>query len=81
MDDTDDSLTAGIDVDVLDRDLLLALAAVAVERIEQEGVGARELVGLAQVLAAPLERLLVEHGVGDAQSPIFAPPPVPSDRV
>ena len=27
--DTDDSLTAGVDVDMLDRDLLLTLAAVA----------------------------------------------------
>jgi len=55
--DTDDSLTAGIDVDVLDRDLLLALAAVAIERIKQEGIGAAELVRLAQVPSALLERL------------------------
>ena len=34
--DTDDSPTAGVDVDVLDRDLLLALAAVAIERIERD---------------------------------------------
>ena len=31
---TDDSLTAGVDVDVLDRDLLLALAAVAIQGLE-----------------------------------------------
>src|SRR5215831_7803893 len=46
--DTDDSLTAGVDVDVLDRDLLLTLAAVAIERTEQEGIGTAELVRLAQ---------------------------------
>jgi hypothetical protein len=31
-------------MDVLDRDLLLALAAVAIERFEQRGVGPGELV-------------------------------------
>jgi hypothetical protein len=33
-------------MDMLDRDLLLALAAMAIERIEQHGRGARQLVGL-----------------------------------
>jgi hypothetical protein len=41
--------------------LLLALAAVAVERVHQHGVGARELVRLVQILAAPLERLFAKH--------------------
>jgi Domain of unknown function (DUF1993) len=47
---------------VLDRDLLLALAAVTIERVEQYRIGARELVGLAQVLAPALEGLFPDHG-------------------
>src|SRR5260370_6519416 len=47
---------------LLHRDLLLALAAVAIERVEQHGIGARKLVGLTQVLATPLERLFADHG-------------------
>jgi hypothetical protein len=39
-------LAAGVDVHVLDRDLLGALPAVAIERVEQHGKGARELPGL-----------------------------------
>src|SRR5438270_10333486 len=49
-------------MDVFDRDLLLTLAAVAVERVEQRRIGAGKLVRLAQVFAAPLECLLKEHG-------------------
>jgi hypothetical protein len=55
-------LAAGVDVDVLDRDLLLALAAVSIEGLHQRGVGARELVRLVQVLLASLERLIPMHG-------------------
>jgi hypothetical protein len=33
----DDGLAAGVDGDVLDRDLLLALAPVAIERFKQDG--------------------------------------------
>ena len=44
VDVADDGLTALVDVDVLHRDLLLAFAAVATERIEQSRIGARELV-------------------------------------
>ena len=51
-----------MDVDVLDRDLLLALAAMAVEGFEQRRVGAGELVGLGEVLAPALEGLLADHG-------------------
>jgi hypothetical protein len=50
-----------MDVDVLDRDLLLALAAVAIQRLEQDGIGPRKLVRLAQALAAPLESLFADH--------------------
>jgi hypothetical protein len=50
-------------VNMLDRGLLLALAAVLIERVEQ---GPRELVGLVQVLPAPLECLLAAHGAPEA---------------
>jgi hypothetical protein len=40
---TDHGLPAGMNVDVLDRDLLLALAAVTIECIEQHGVRTRKL--------------------------------------
>jgi hypothetical protein len=47
-----------MDVDMLHRDLLLALAAVAVERFEKRGEGTRELVRLGEVLAPSFEGLL-----------------------
>ena len=43
----DNGLATGMDVDVLHGDLLLTLAAMAVERFEERGVCARKLVGLA----------------------------------
>jgi hypothetical protein len=46
---TDHSLPAGMHVDVLYDDLLLPLATVSVERVEQHCEGARELAGLVQV--------------------------------
>jgi hypothetical protein len=45
-------------VDVFDRDLLLALAAMMVQRVEQYGIGPGKLVRLTQALASPLKRLL-----------------------
>ena len=66
LDHADDRLPARMDVDVLDRDLLLALAAVAVERFEQRGIGAGELVGLGEVLAPALEGLFADHGAAIA---------------
>jgi hypothetical protein len=60
-------LPAGMDVDMLHRDLLLALAAVAVERFEQRGEAAGELIGLGEVLAPALassERLGEAHSFG-----------------
>src|ERR1700745_1663186 len=42
-------------------DLLLALAAVAVERVQQHSVGARELVRLAQALTPASECLFADH--------------------
>jgi hypothetical protein len=38
-----------MNVNVLDRDLLRALAAMAIERVEQHGKGAGDLAGLPQV--------------------------------
>jgi hypothetical protein len=43
---TDHGLPAGVDVNVFHRDLLLALAAMAIERVEQHGKGAGKLAGL-----------------------------------
>src|SRR5262245_12561039 len=62
LDIADDGLTALVDVDVLHRDLLLAFAAVAIERIEQSRIGAGELVGLAQSFPSALEGLVADHG-------------------
>ena len=47
---------------MLHRDLLLALAAVAIERIEQRRISAGEFVGLAQILAPAPEGLFKKHG-------------------
>jgi hypothetical protein len=45
---------------MLDRYLLLALAALTIERVEQHGLSPGKLVGLAQVFASPLKRLLAK---------------------
>src|ERR1700757_554862 len=55
-------LAPGVHMDVLHRDLLLTLATMTVKRLDQSGVGARELVGLVQVLAPTLECLFGHHG-------------------
>src|SRR5215472_15058388 len=49
-------------MDVFYRDLLLAFAAVAIERIEQSRIGAGELVRLAQSFPSALEGLVADHG-------------------
>jgi hypothetical protein len=46
---------------MLDRHLLLALAAMAVEGFEQRRIGAGQLVGLGEVLAPALEGLFADH--------------------
>jgi hypothetical protein len=46
-DGTDDRLPTSVDVDMFNRNLLLALAAVAIKRVEQNRVSAGELVRLA----------------------------------
>ena len=51
---------------MLDRDLLLARAALLVERIQQYRPGTREPVRLIEVLPPPLESLLVNHCVAVA---------------
>src|SRR5260370_12067608 len=55
-------VTASVDVNVLHRNLLLALTAVAVECVEQHRVRAGELVGLAQILTSAPEGLFKKHG-------------------
>jgi hypothetical protein len=40
LDDADDGLAAGMHMDMFHCDLLLALAAMPIERFEQRGVGA-----------------------------------------
>lgn len=58
----DHRLTAGMNVDVLDRDLLLAFAAMAVESFEQRRIGAGKFVRLGEVFAPALEGLFADHG-------------------
>jgi hypothetical protein len=57
----DNGLPAGMNMDVLDRDLLLALAPVAVQGFEKSAVCSGELVRLGEVLLTALKRLLGEH--------------------
>jgi hypothetical protein len=47
-------------VNVLDRYLLLALAAMPVQGVEQHGLSPGKLVRLTQVFASPLKRLLAK---------------------
>jgi len=54
LDYAHNSLAARIDLDVLYSDLLLALAAMPVQGIQQQGVGSRKPIGLVQVLAVSL---------------------------
>ena len=60
-DSTYDRLSTGMDVDVLDGDALLTLAAVTVEGFGQSRVGPAELICLIQVLAPTFEGLLRNH--------------------
>ena len=55
-------LSAFVDVDVFDRNFLLALAAMPIESFQKRGVGPRKLVCLAEVFASPFKRLLTDHG-------------------
>jgi len=62
LDGADDSLAAGMNVDVLNRDLLLAaLASVPVEGLQKRDVGAGELIRLVQVLLPAFEALFPDH--------------------
>lgn len=58
---TNDGLPAGMHMDVLDHDLLLALAAMAIERVEQHA-NARELAGLVQIIPDEPGRLIGSQG-------------------
>ena len=60
-DSTYDRLSTGMDVDVLDGDALLTLAAVTVEGFGQSRVGPAKLICLVQVLAPTFKGLLAKH--------------------
>ena len=62
LDHSHQRMPAGVHMDVLNCDLLLALSAMSIERIEQTGVSPGQFVGLGQVFSMTLERLLAEHG-------------------
>ena len=47
---------------MLDGDLLLTFTTVTIERVEQRGIGAGELVRLAQSFPLSLEGLVADHG-------------------
>jgi hypothetical protein len=51
LDGADNGLTAGMDVDVLDRDLLLTFTPVPVQGLDKRDIGPRQLVGLGEALA------------------------------
>jgi len=61
LDVADDGLAPLVYVDMLDRDLLLPLAAMSVEGFEQGCVRARQLVRLREIFPPTLERLLAKH--------------------
>jgi len=64
---TDNRLSTGVDMDVLDCDaLLLTFATTAIERLAQSGKGAREFCRLVQSLAPTLEVLPVSCGTPEA---------------
>ena len=58
-----DGLAAGMNMHVLDGHLLLAFPAMPIQGFQQHGKASGELVGLVQVLSAPLEGLLANLGV------------------
>src|ERR1700730_13374292 len=60
-------------VHVLDRDLLHALPAMAMQRVEQHCKSARELAGLVQIIPEKPGRLIGSQGVPNAPKP-FSPP-------
>lgn len=67
LDGSDDSLAAGMDVDMLDGDLLLAaLAAMPVQGLKQRDIGAGKLIRLVQVLLAPRGGLFGDHSPSEA---------------
>ena len=69
-DRADHRLTARMDMDMLDGDLLLSLSAVPIERIEKHCKASRELVSLVQILCRP----------SNVCSPIIARRYIPSPR-
>src|SRR5215469_14856960 len=61
-DRTDDRLSTGVDMNVLDCDALLTLATPTIERLGQSGEGPREFTRLVQALAPTIEALPVNCG-------------------
>ena len=61
VDVSDYGLTARVDIDMLNRGLLLSLAAMLVQGIEKRRPSARKLVCLIEVFTPSLERLIVNH--------------------
>ena len=57
----DDCLTALIDMDVLDSNLLLSFSAVSVERFEECGEGSGELTRLVQIFTPEHKALIRQH--------------------
>ena len=58
----DDRLAAFMHMDVLDRDPLLTLSSVSVQRLKNGCVGARQLVGLIEGFAPAFKGLVGQHG-------------------
>src|SRR5262249_62087532 len=68
-DRTDDRLSTGVDMNVLDCDALLTLATATIERLGQSGEGPREFTRLVQALAPTIEALPVNCGTAGAVHP------------
>jgi hypothetical protein len=66
LDGPDHRLAARVNMDMLDCHLLLALAAMLVQRVEQRRPSAGQLVRLVEILAPALEGLLPDHGAAVA---------------
>jgi hypothetical protein len=69
----DDGLPAVVDVDVLDRDLLLALVAVLCERLNLSRISPRELGSLREVRLPTFCRLLGQPRRTSGLSPDHSP--------
>ncbi|WP_373054740.1 hypothetical protein [Thioalkalivibrio sp.] len=62
LDHADHSLAAGVDMDVFNHDLLLPLATMAVESLQEGREGAGEFVCLIEIFPPTIEGLFAQHG-------------------